>query len=233
MKVFATFLSLFILSFIQAQSWDFSAPDYATIEEACSDDEGEFFYPNLISRYTNADTTLSLEELRHVYYGYTFRAEYSPYGHSEYKDSIRTVLNGDSLSFTDTNTYHRLSAYCDSALQDFPFDLKALSYKLWALENSSDSASYNETLWQHNAIVEVLISSGDGVAPETAFYVIKTSHEYYLLNVFDFEFGGQQSLIGECDKLKLAENEFGLEGLYFNVSPCLNHLNSMFEDDED
>jgi len=231
MKVFATLLSLFILSSIQAQSWDFTAPDYAAIEEACSDEEGDFFYPSLIRRFINADTTLSLEELRHVYYGYTFTSQYSPYGDSDYKDSIQIVLNGDSLSFTDTNNYHRLSAYCDSALQDFPFDISAMSYKLWALENISKSGYY-ETLWRHNAIVEVLISSGDGVAPETAFYVIKTSHEYYLLNVFDFDFGGQQSLIGECDKLKLAENEFDLEELYFNVSPCLNHLNSMFDDED-
>lgn len=233
MKVFATLLSLFILSSIQAQSWDFSAPDYTAIEAACSDEEGDFFYPNLISRFSKADTSLNLEELRHVYYGYTFTSDYSPYGNSDYGDSIRTILNGDSLSFTDTNTYQRLNSYCDSALQDFPFDLSAMSYKLWALENISDSVSYLETLWQHNAIVEVLISSGDGVAPETAFYVIKTDHEYYLLNVFDFEFGGQQALIGNCDKLDLAENEYDLEGLYFNVSPCLNHLNIMFQDEED
>jgi len=48
--------------------------------------------------------------------------------------------------------------------------------------------------------------------------VINTSDEYFLLSVFGFEFGGTQSLTRPCDYLELAENESGIEGLYFTLS---------------
>ena len=63
-----------------------------------------------------------------------------------------------------------------------------------------------------------------------AFYVIYTSHEYDLLNILGFQFGGSQSLIEHYDYLTLAENEAKIEGLYFDVSPCLNSMSKMFKE---
>jgi len=226
-KIFATLVFIAVYTSLLGQSWDFRAPDYEAIEKAVADEQGEFYYPNLYARFNDADSSLNLEEQRHIYYGYIYQSEYRPYSRSEYRSSIRELLETDSLTLADFET---LNSYCDSSLADFPFDLDAMSYKIWALKNLSDSLAYEQILWKHNSIVDVLISSGDGISPERAFYVINTSHEYYLLGVFGFKFGNKQSLIGECDLLDLAENEFEIDGLYFNVSPCLNHLNSMFED---
>tara|TARA_R110000868_G_scaffold11322_15_gene55361 strand:+ start:211 stop:903 length:693 start_codon:yes stop_codon:yes gene_type:complete len=227
LKIFATFVFLVVSNALLGQSWDFTAPDYKAIEKAVADEQGDFYYPNLNARFNDADSSLSLEELRHIYYGYIYESAYSPYSHSKYRSTIRELLGKDSLTQAD---YKTLNSYCDSSLADFPFDLDAMSYKIWALKNLSDSLAYEQILWKHNSIVDVLISSGDGISPERAFYVINTSHEYYLLGVFGFKFGNQQSLIGECDLLDLAENEFEIDGLYFNVSACLNHLNTMFDD---
>jgi len=226
-KLFATFFCFSVFFSMQAQSWEFTAPDYEAIEAAISDEKSDFYYPILLARFTEADTTLSLEELRHIYYGYTFQSQYSPYSHSSFLDSIRNLYSKDSLNAAD---YNALIAYCDSSISEFPFNLDAMSYKMWAYDNISDLLGLGQTMWKRNSTVDVLISSGNGITPETAFYVIKTSHEYYLLDVLGFDFGNKQSLIGECDLLKLADNEYEIEGLYFNVSSCLNSLDKMFKD---
>ena len=78
-------------------------------------------------------------------------------------------------------------------------------------------------------IVDVLLSSGDGLTKKTAFYVIYVSHEYDLLKVLGFDYGGEQTLTEHYDYLLLGDNSKNIKGLYFDVSPCLNSLKNMFK----
>ena len=79
-------------------------------------------------------------------------------------------------------------------------------------------------------VFDALISSGNGRDKENAFYVIYPSNEYALLEILGFKFGNSQSLIDHYDYLEVAENELGIKGLYFDVTPCLNSLNMMFDE---
>jgi hypothetical protein len=115
-------------------------------------------------------------------------------------------------------------------LLDNPFDLSAINYQLYSLEQMGNKKSFDKKVTQLGTIVDVLISSGNGKSKKDAFYVIYTSHEYDLLNILGFQFGGSQSLIEHYDYLTLAENEAKLEGLFFDVSPCLNSMSKMFKE---
>lgn len=50
-------------------------------------------------------------------------------------------------------------------------------------------------------------------------HVIAVSHEYIFLKMFGFV-GVEQSFLPElsCDYIEVEENEYGVEGLYFNIS---------------
>ncbi|MBR9914103.1 MAG: DUF4919 domain-containing protein [Algicola sp.] len=105
-----------------------------------------------------------------------------------------------------------------------------MNYQLYVLENTGDKALFNKKVIQLNTLFDALISSGNGTTKEDAFYVIETTHEYDLISILGLTFGGQQSHIEHYDYLTLAANEAEIEGLYFDITPCLNSLSRMFED---
>lgn len=222
---------VFILAFLLISVLGFSQkiktkkPNYKQIEKEISDKQSIYFYPSLFKRYLVADSTMTLNEKRNVYYGYTFQNDYSPYAHSSYYDSLKLVLkkkqpNNDELSM--------IINFSDSILAKNPFDLRALNYQLYAYESLQKQEEFNKKIVQMRIIVDALLSSGDGLKKKTAYYVIFTSHEYDLLYILGLEFGGSLSLIEHYDYLKVTQNSKKIEGLYFDVSPCLNSLNSMF-----
>lgn len=208
-----------ILGFSQKR--DFTAPDYKKIESAIKDKNSEYYYPTLTQKFNASDSTMTLEQKRHIYYGFVFQDKYSPYHFSDYSKKLNELINKETLTNDD---FKKVVELCDLVLIDEPFDLRSLSYKSYSLSKLKKKAELEKNIIKVNIIMEALISSGDGVSKETAFYVINTSNEYDLLNMLGFEFGGEQSLIEHYDYLKLAENEYKIAGFYFDVSPSLESL---------
>ncbi len=112
-----------------------------------------------------------------------------------------------------------------SVQEDAQGNLSFSYYKLNTNPKLKELYSYKSEL-----IYDAIFSSGDGISEETAFYVINISDEYRILNILDFEFGGQQRLLkSRYDYLKLQENEAGIDGLYFEISRSLSHMKQMFK----
>jgi hypothetical protein len=209
-----------------SQNIEFEKPDYKKIEKEISQEKSYYYYPKLLKKYITSDTTMTLKEKRYLYYGYSFQDSYSPYGHSDFNDSLRTVLNKEKHNNEELLKIIELS---DSLLVENPFDLRAINYQLYAYDKLGKKIEFDKRINQMRIIVDAILSSGDGLKKKTAFYVIYISHEYDLLNILGFEFGGEQSLIEHYDYLKVAKNSQKIKGFYFDVSPCLNSMNDMFK----
>lgn len=220
-------LFLFLFSFaLFSQNEYLEKPDYKKIKKNIKKEESNLFYTKLMERFRNADSTLTIEEKRHLYYGYTHQEEYSPYHRSDFGDSIRNILIKEIKTKDDFKSIVRFG---DSILTKQPFDIRTMNYQLYAFDELKDSERFNETINKAKVVVDALMSSGDGTSKEKAFYVIDTTHEYELLGILGFQFGGSQSLIEHYDYLTVAENDFNIEGFYFDVTPCLNSMSKMFE----
>ena len=46
----------------------FMPPDYERLSKLVSDPQGPYYYPDLVRRFAQADTTLTLEQLHCLYY---------------------------------------------------------------------------------------------------------------------------------------------------------------------
>lgn len=226
MNIKLLFVFFLVPTIFYAQGVNLEKPDYKKIEKAVKTETSNLYYPKLLERYMQADTSLTLDEKRHLYFGYTHHADYSPYGISDFEDSLRVVFKKNKITDYDLEDVLKFS---DSILSEYPLDLKVMNYKLYAYDELRDETGFVKTMIQVNALVDAILSSGDGLAKETAFYVINTSDEYFMLNVLGFQFGGKQRLIEHYDYLTVGKNEHDIEGFYFDVSPCLNSLNKMFE----
>ncbi len=224
-KIIIILSILFLVQIVSAQKEDFKKINYKKIRREIKDQRSEFYYPKLMVKFQKGDT-MNLEEERHAYYGFIFQDAYTPYVISSYRDSITGVFKSRMLFAED---YRKIIQFSDSIMKKNPFNLRVLSYKMFAYENLERPEDFNICRSQARSIINAILSSGNGLKKETAIYVINPSHEYDILGVLGFEFGGKQSLTGHYDYLKLAKNERNIEGLYFDISPSLEAMERMLK----
>ena len=87
-----------------------NVPDYQQIKKDINKKDSEFYYPELLRRFQEADTTLSLEQLRHFYYGTATRSDYDPYKMAKI-DALREAFEKDTPNKEDWEIL-RISFFC-------------------------------------------------------------------------------------------------------------------------
>jgi hypothetical protein len=219
------FILLFVFSFSSFAEKK-KKPNYKKIEKEIKKKKSDFYYPKLWEKFMDADPNMTLEEKRHLYYGYIFQADYSAYGRAEYSDSLRSLMKIDNPSDSILN---QIVIIGDSVIKEQAFDVRARNYQLYALDKLGNTIEYEKKLTQMKIIVQAIMSSGDGLTKKTAFYVFSVSHEYFILSILGYDFGGSQSLIEHYDYLVVEKNKEGIKGFYFDISPSLNSLSDIFK----
>ncbi|MCX2743310.1 DUF4919 domain-containing protein [Mangrovivirga sp. M17] len=209
-------LSLFTIAKSYSQQNDFLDPDYEAIQKSINNVESPFYFEHLMSQFEKGDSTMSLQEKRHLYYGYSFHPDYSPYSRSVYLDSINVILSRSDSAIINNKKF---LIYSDSALSDNPFNLFILDKLYYYHKAKGNNPMAEIILAKINIILDAMLSTGDGITRETAIHVIYTSHEYFVINVFGLEYGGKQKNIDNYDFLSVQDNEFQLKGLIFNITP--------------
>lgn len=199
--------------------------DYAAIEQKTSDSTSAYFFPKLFAKYLAHDSTLAIDDYHHLYYGYTFQPSYNSLARNE-SERLTALLNQEKFTPAE---YQEIIQLEKNWLETSPFDLEAIYFVLWSYDQLGDQAQVK--IWDDKlgGLLDAVLGSGDGSSLETAFHVAKVDDEYFLLEVLGLRYAGEQNLIGSCDYLKIQENEYGLEGLYFNVERHFACLKKMFD----
>ena len=172
-------LSLLIVVFaaialnINAQDEFFNAPNYSQIEANIKEQSSSYYYPNLLKKYFDANSEMTLEEARHLYYGYVFQTNYVPTDTSSYNNKLSIILSRGSFTPSD---YAEILEYSNALLLQDPFNLRALNAKLLVLAQQNDTEEYKKVAQQRSVVQNAIVSSGDGMTDKTAFYVIKVAH---------------------------------------------------------
>ena len=196
-----------------SQENKFEKPDYDLIQTEIQDSTSIFYYPKLLSRLNSFDTTLSIEEYKYLYYGYVFQKEYQPYRKSSHEAELLAYYRSQNISESDYETVIQLAT---KAIEEFPFDLRPLKVLGYVYHLKGDEDMAQKTHNRFHGVIGAIMSSGDGKTCETGFHIISVSHEYVLLNMFQFQVK-YQSLTDGCDYLRLERNKEKIKGLYFNI----------------
>ncbi len=205
-----------VTSSLMAQ--EVEAPNYKNIRSSILNAKGPNYYPNLMRRYMANDTTLTLEQVRNLYYGFALQEDFVPY-QTEKKElyDVRRNLVKDKGN----------PRYCPEAirisqlvLDDNPFDLLAISTMSFAFLQLQDSLSYR--LWndKQNALLDAIVSSGDGETKESAIHVINIEHEYEVLNRLGLQLDADSLCNEQVEYLRVKDNAEDISGLYFNFGAC-------------
>lgn len=65
--------------------------DFKTIEDLVNDKESVYYYPNLVEKYNQLDSSLYQIDYVMLYYGYPFQNGYSPFEDMRIEDSLRML----------------------------------------------------------------------------------------------------------------------------------------------
>lgn len=211
---------LILLFFSQiGNSWsqqnNFSKPQYQLIRAGIFDSNSTFFYPNLYDRYLNGDTSLTVEDFRHLYYGYTFQSQYEPYKESRYEGQMLSYLKKGRLSGEEIKAFIKVA---ELKLKELPFDLRTLTILAYSYEQDNDSLMASITSFKKNMLVKAIFSSGNGKTENTAYHVIDPSHQQPILAELGLKFAGTGNLANPMREYLIVQpNPKNIRGVYFDV----------------
>lgn len=218
-------LAMLVLFTAQAQEEFFSAPDYAQIKRNVEEPVSSYYYPKLMEKYLAGDESMTLEEGRHLYFGYVFQPHYLPVDTSSFNNQLAEILAKKTFTASD---YDRVLEYSNALLQEDPFNLRALNAKLLVYAQRNDALEYKKVALQRRVVQNAIAGTGDGMSDKTPFYVIKVAHEYDILPFLGYNFGGEDKVLPgkKVNYLTLGNNRFGVEKVYFNIIPVIDHVSS-------
>ncbi len=205
---------------------DFVKPDYDQIKSDIENKQSNFYYSKLWDRYQRGDSTMTLEEKRHLYYGYVFNKKYSPYSSSNNAKQVNAILDKENPTKKE---WEKLVSLLNTSLSAEPFNFRYLYYQSIAYDALNKPVDSNKNIKKIRCIVDALNSTGDGLLKETAIHVIAVSSEYDYLFLNNLSSQSQALMNGGYDVLYLRPNEDGLEEMWFDVNQSLNYLNKSFK----
>ncbi|MBL7719896.1 MAG: DUF4919 domain-containing protein [Flavipsychrobacter sp.] len=201
----------------------YMVPDYASIKQMTEDKNSLFYYPNILAKYKNNDTTLSFREYRMLYYGYVFQNGYSriPELTAE-DDSIAAIFEKGMLSQEDLQNMVRFGK---TYLEKYPFDLRRLNLVYVAASECGDEVTANTYLHKVRMLALTILTTGNGLKEDTPFYVISETDENALINILGYKPNGIQALT-TTRYLTLEDNSDNVPGLYFDLKNVTAYSNN-------
>lgn len=194
-------------------------PDLEEIRVATLDPSSKYYFPKLMAKYRQNDTTMNLDEYRYLYLGYMFQEDYDPYRTSPYAEMTDDLREKEELTNAEMDT---IINYVTMALDDNPFDLGQMSYLVSVLKKHRKPM--RATIWEYRLenLLAAIKSTGTGQDADNAWYVIYPMHEYNMVQLLgyeavdiDFSEPGIDHLIVVPDGT--VNHRRPAEGFYFNV----------------
>lgn len=203
------------------------APDYREIRSSIQNAKGPNYYPTLMRRYLENDTTLTMQQYRALYYGFPLQEDFVPYlqEHTKLLDVRQELVktNGSKKVCPEA------IKIAQEALNDNPFDLLAISTLSFSYLQLNDTTSY--MLWndKQNSLLDAIISSGDGEDEESAIHVINLEHEYEVLNRMGLQVVSDSLCNDQVEYLKVLPNAEDVDGIFFNFGACRQAYRKKYE----
>lgn len=206
--------------------------NFDEIQSQTQDSSSPFYYPLLIQRFLQFDTTLTERDFKFIYYGNVYTDKYTPYGTKE-----------DEKKFTELykkEKYQEAIPLGQKALLENAVNLNVLYKLLVCFHALGDKATAQQYANLYFGLLGEIYRSGDGESVETAYVVIKINDEYQLLNELELQSVGQSLLAkGPTDLLTIdTKNQKKVKGkkkikeLYFNVAKPFGHMAKQFKKSE-
>lgn len=225
-KIFFLSAILMLLN-ISLKAQEIEVPDYNQIRVSISNPKSPNYYPTLMKRFMENDTTLTLDQYRNLYYGFAIQEDFVPYQNEKEKLlDIRRKFVKEKGSSTVCPEAIRVAK---GTLEDNPFDIPAISLISIAYLQLGDTIQYREWDIKQKGILDAILSSGDGEDPSSAFHVIDIEHEYEVLSRLGLQIDKDSLVNSQVEYLKVKPNAEDERGFFFNFGACSKEYKKRYE----
>jgi len=222
-KIFTVWFSLIVMG-ISAQ--ETASPDYALIQKNIKDKSSRYYYTHLCERYARADTSMTLDETRHLYYGYAFtNTMVNKAVMDETQASLKTILQKTNPDAADLQ---KVVEYTGILLQASPFSITIKEYRVYCLKELGRFAEAKTERAQTDMLIDAILSSGDGTTKQNSIHVVNTGNEYEVATLMGFE--PREATLGVHDMydyIAVKKNNYNISGLYFEVAAGKKELTGL------
>lgn len=226
MKMKAITISIFIIfSNVIIYSQSATEFDLEKIKLATQDTNSEKFYPKLVTRFEQDDSTLTIDDYQHFYYGFAFQENFNP-----------LISKIDSVNkLFQRNEFNQIIRLCDTLLSKNPTSLTALLSKQIAIrEIHGEKESYKTHKRKLDNLINAILHTGNGLNTETAYYITNVFDEYLIMDYkYNIDQIKKQELINGCDVFTINKTpEFKSNKIVFNISLGLAYWDKLFTKNE-
>ncbi len=199
--------------------------DFDVVREEINNRYSDSYYPKLMNRYMDNDTTLTLNDFRNLYYGYTLQEDYNPYRISRYSVMVKDF----ALAAVAENVQcDSLIKYGELAAADFPFDIRSMNLLIYGYKCKGDEEKMKTWAYKLTGIIDAIISTGDGLSADSPMQVIYAPHEYEVIHRFGLNVKSNNLMPPNMEYLEVDDNRFNIDGYYFDISRILEVYDEKF-----
>lgn len=190
------------------------APDLEAIARNITDQGSQYYYPNLMNRYLAADSTLTLSDYRHLYYGFIFSEGYDAAKTARFPREMQ-VFEDKGIPIPDD--YKRVIAALEKSLRIDPFNLQFLNFLTFCYNGAGDTARAALSSARFRNVIGAILSSGTGVSENFPYYVIYFTHPEDVMTYLGKKTGKPELLSTTKLYIPLLVREGGVAGYYFEL----------------
>lgn len=190
------------------------APDNDAILAATVNSASPYYYPALFMRYTSGDMSLTLEDFRHLYYGYAYRPNYRPLESVASNDRILMILEANANPTAED--CQNIIAQAEEVLRYEPFNPGTLNFLTYAYGLLGDTINEQKSAYKMDMVLRTIASSGTGLTEDSPWHVLYTSHSLDFCAWLEQIMYKRIIISRTVEFISLSKPEGRLKGYYFD-----------------
>ena len=211
-------IAAFALFALSATPLQAKVPDEDEIVDRIMDSESEYYYPNLMMRYRNGETSLSDEAYHYLYYGFAYDENYRPLDPNPALDRFFGLMERLNVDTPDKELLQTLIVTGEEVMLRDPFSPKVLNVMAYAYGALGDSLK-EKVYYNHlTNIIATIESSGEGTSEKSPRHVLMFSHARDVLASHGLEFRTSKLMSRNVEYIPLEKPEGKIKGYYFDYS---------------
>ena len=215
---FATTLSAQDSTLVRPQ-----APENEQILSDIMNGLSPYYYPSLFMRYMEGDTTLTMDDYRHLYYGYAWQPEYEPFDKPQAKDDLLRLIavTKDSLSLENAE---KIIDLANEVMKSDPFSPGNLNILVYGYGSIGNKVQEKINYRRLQMVIKTIQSSGTGLKEASPWHVLSFSHATDMMAYLNLDYGTRRVVSRTTEYIPLAFRlPGGVKGYYFNFERMYWH----------
>ena len=192
-------------------------PDNEAILARTIDNSTPYYYPRLMERYIHGDTTLTLDEYHHLYYGFAFADNYRPLENDPARIDVLEVFVATETP--DSTQLLQLVEAAERLMHSDPFSPQNLNILTFAYGKLGNRYMERVCYDRFTKVMQTIESSGTGRREDSPWHVLTFQHAADFTAWRGGEINNRQVRSRSVEYIQLrVKDADGNRGYYFDFS---------------